>query len=1304
MLKLSALISALALACCLSAPLYAQDTTPPVAAVVSPADGYYINSLPAAAGTASDDVAVSDVQLEIVRQSDGYFWDGAVFTGTESWLAASLSTPSWSYSAVPAWVDGSSYTVTAKVMDTSANWSVDYSTALFTYDITAPAVAITTPVTGTYASFSSISGTAADAHGVTQVEVSVRRQSDLQYWNGSAWAAGPLWNTSLGTAAWDYAGITSAALDSGATYLFNIRARDLAGNVSDPELASSTFTYVVPPVDSQAPTAAVLQPVNSAFLNALPELSGTAADNAAVSSVIVSILRDGTGLYWNGGSWAAGQAWLGASLWLSSWTYVSVPAWADNSSYTVTAKVMDTSANWSVDYSTALFTYDSLPPSSHIISPAAVISDVFTGVSGTAADLSGVLQVQVSVQRQSDNWYWDGSAWTSGAAWNPAAGTTSWLYAGISTAALQSGTTYLFKLRAYDIIGNVSDSALNPSTFTYFLPPPSVVAPGAFSGLGVSSLTVNWTTTFSTGTPYYVRLATQAAATPYLYSGSTQTAAMPFTGLTPDTSYYGFVSTSAASGFIASGEGRTLAAAPSSVSFFSVYYSSAALSWSGGANPSGTIYEYEISESGSFAVLTSSSSGTAAVVFLSGLAQGGTYYGRVRAVNGAGAPTAYVNAVAPAIMHVLLPDGLVSGLSGSALGVSSISWGWTSGSVSAADYYSLYTGPGVLLATAPFAASGSYAQTGLGPNSAQMLRVAGGNENGEGSLAASATVYTLARVPGDPSAPQVAVSSASITLALNGNPAGTELQLWRSADNLSFSSLYEGPSLSYADAALAECSPYYYKARARNGAGIYSGFSGILSFTTMASTPAAPGGLYAEAQDGARIKLAWEPSPSPSVSVYSVYYDSATGSMDYLTPLAVLPATAASWTTPALASGSSYKFAVRAGGACGAEEKNTDMLASAQAANSLSGVRAAIKVPQTGKRIKGNMVTVVAEVILGLPSQVAKVRFQYSPAGTGAWTDIRSDNVNHSNPDLTAPYFVHLDADALAAGTYDLRAVATDIYGDADPAAPSVTVVTGAADYDIYETGSVGEQSKEQKINNAVASTVQAADDATALITKVVIPSGAVTASTASVTLVNNPAAVPAPPVGSDPLGLAVKVNLSNGQTQLASGRTAALSFTYKDDDGNGIVDGTLAAVDRLRIYTVSDSGGAWTQLDTGVDKEKKTVTAATTHFSFFSVFASAASGLGTVKLYPVPWQPGTGGRFDSAKGVTFSGLPASARIKIFTINGELVRLLEVSAADAGFKIWDGLNSEGHKTASGIYLAVVKAGSDERTLKVAVER
>lgn len=107
--KLSTLLCSLALASGISAPLCALDTVPPTASVITPADGSYVNSLLSVSGTAADDTAVADVQLAIIRQSDGYYWDGAVFISSESWLAASFADPSWTYASLPAWAEGETY-------------------------------------------------------------------------------------------------------------------------------------------------------------------------------------------------------------------------------------------------------------------------------------------------------------------------------------------------------------------------------------------------------------------------------------------------------------------------------------------------------------------------------------------------------------------------------------------------------------------------------------------------------------------------------------------------------------------------------------------------------------------------------------------------------------------------------------------------------------------------------------------------------------------------------------------------------------------------------------------------------------------------------------------------------------------------------------------------------------------------------------------------------------------------------------------------------------------------------------------
>ncbi|MEI7902602.1 MAG: hypothetical protein WCK89_20320, partial [bacterium] len=135
--------------------------------------------------------------------------------------------------------------------------------------------------------------------------------------------------------------------------------------------------------------------------------------------------------------------------------------------------------------------------------------------------------------------------------------------------------------------------------------------------------------------------------------------------------------------------------------------------------------------------------------------------------------------------------------------------------------------------------------------------------------------------------------------------------------------------------------------------------------------------------------------------------------------------------------------------------------------------------------------------------------FQYRLSGGGAWTDIPAANVDHPNPDIQAPYFVHWDVDALGVAgptVYELRAVAADISNTADSAPPTITVTVDPVNYDISETIVSGKLQKDQKIDNAVTNTIQAGDENSALLTKIVIQSGALSYSTVTVTVVDSPA------------------------------------------------------------------------------------------------------------------------------------------------------------------------------------------------------
>jgi immune inhibitor A len=94
-----------------------------------------------------------------------------------------------------------------------------------------------------------------------------------------------------------------------------------------------------------------------------------------------------------------------------------------------------------------------------------------------------------------------------------------------------------------------------------------------------------------------------------------------------------------------------------------------------------------------------------------------------------------------------------------------------------------------------------------------------------------------------------------------------------------------------------------------------------------------------------------------------------------------------------------------------------------------------------------------------------------------------------------------------------------------------------------------------------------------------------------------------------------------------------------------------------------------------------------------------------SVLAYPRPWKPGSGASHDAA-GITFSSLPDSATIRIYTLLGELVKELKVTAADLNRKVWDGRNTAGKAAASGVYFARIKAdtNSADQVLKIAIER
>ena len=132
-----------------------------------------------------------------------------------------------------------------KVASVSNPAIFDISNADFTITIP-PTSTITSPAQGACLnSLTQITGTANDsASGVQKVEVSIKRNSDNQYWNGSSWVADQTWLLAQGTTSWSY----SWTPDGDGSYTIQSRATDNSNNQEAPG-AGNTFTYDTTPPD-----------------------------------------------------------------------------------------------------------------------------------------------------------------------------------------------------------------------------------------------------------------------------------------------------------------------------------------------------------------------------------------------------------------------------------------------------------------------------------------------------------------------------------------------------------------------------------------------------------------------------------------------------------------------------------------------------------------------------------------------------------------------------------------------------------------------------------------------------------------------------------------------------------------------------------------------------------------------------------------------------------------------------------------------------------------------------------------------
>lgn len=849
--------------------------------------------------------------------------------------------------------------------------------------------------------------------------------------------------------------------------------------------------------------------------------------------------------------------------------------------------------------------------------------------------------------------------------------------------------------------------------------------PPAGTPATTTSITWTWTPVVNACSPSYKIFDALTSA----LLGSTGVGVVTWsqTGLTANTLYSNQINANDAydPGSAKSGTGRayTLANDPTALTLTGATTGSVTLGWTS-SNPAYTRFVVTYSAD-AFATATSTrvfltDDFTGTSVGIGGLQSGINYSFRVQAFNGRSSD--YVGDVGSAKVPVsgwTRPQApAVSGAAGSS---TQIVWSWAS--VAGAAGYRLYAAGGApLLVDTPGL---SYPQTGLGINSEHGVEIEAYNASGTGPRSGPVYTYTQAVDPVSPVIAAVNVTSVSYSWGDNGNPGYTFYEVNVAADPL-FAAVVTTLTVNARTATVTGLVPdtlYYARLRAVSGSQAAGNIVAIAPTRTLVD----PAITYNQAPPSAYIP--------PSGAVGQWNFDESTGviaadssglgNTAYLTCAA-----AACVSTPTFVAGPSY-------------------LGSAVAFSGLND--GLVRVPDTGSYAFTDSLTVSAWV---------NPLNSHQPDGTGLVVRGNGGAENFALDIsgglyrfMPTPAKVAASTNSIAAGTwthligvYDSAVGTATLYVNGRPASTVLGVpARTAAAHDIsignrqagaaaYDRGFAGRIDAVRVQHRALSAAEALAEYQGSFVSTIapLSPNNAVL-----IGLAPNAFGAPATVfVSLDPILHPIKITpavLNTGLTVLPTGYTlvpngivevvpivggspfthtlgssASISMPYADADGNNMIDGTNPPLtaSKIQVYTLNTTVNRWEALPTLVDPASRRVTVFTPHFSVFAMLAPLTVGtsLSEVRVYPIPWKPGTLGRFDAA-GITFDRLPVSGTVRILSLAGERVRELPFDGSAAGSVSWDGQTDGGRRAASGVYFARITAGGGSvSVVKFAIER
>ncbi len=634
------------------------------------------------------------------------------------------------------------------------------------------------------------------------------------------------------------------------------------------------------------------------------------------------------------------------------------------------------------------------------------------------------------------------------------------------------------------------------------------------------------------------------------------------------------------------------------------------------------------------------------------------YYYTVKAVDNAGNESLNTSQVSNVTLDNTPADVVTSFAAVNAGTGGTINLSWNASTATDLAFYRIYRTTGVVFYDLVHdnipRTSTSFVDTGLTNGTLYRYSITAVDTSGnESTMTSSHWIVQATPTAPDTTAPgEILCSAVTITDTQKGGelnlswtkPTDTDFSLTRVYRSTTLGSLgtlvFEGTAATLAQTGLQSGTNYYYAFRAVDSSG--NQVSTALTATNQCTAkptdlvpPLCPTGLTATVNQDNSITLGWVRSASTDINAYRIYGDGGPGAVDFATPLTTvsqnpLPTAPTSyiWQSAILSAGT-YLFAIRPEDSTSPPNVQTGcgtVSATIQGTIPTCGVSARIKAPHTGKKLGGNRLTVVAELIGGNETDLANITFQYRLSGIGDWGTIPpTDVVKFPNPDTTKPWFVHWDisnAVNFPNGDYDIRAL-SNCGTSSDPSPQFITVTIDRTQAESYEdVDGSGQSVKTENVSvNAPSSIVKADTGVTTAVTSLTLPAGSLTADT-SVTITETSPATGATYVlaAYDNAGTFRRIDFADGTQQLANGNSAVLEIPYKDDNNDGIVDGTTINVHDLQVCDYHN--GTWKCLDSIVSTNTKTVKAKTSTFSLFALLRPPVPLTDGWNMYSIPLVP----------------------------------------------------------------------------------